>query len=439
MIWTGSIGPPTGHATAEDLAAADWTLPDRMAAALGRARLDAAPDTRLAALSGGQRTRAALASLVFANPDFLLLDEPTNNLDRAGRAAVTDLLGTWRGGAVVISHDRALLDVLDATAELTPKGLTRYGGNWSFYRAQKDRELAAVAHDLSEAEKTVRQTAQAAQKRTERQARRDGAGRRQRAKADQPKILLNAMRERSETTAGTNARLADDRLRHAREAAAEARTRIEAIAPFSVDLPATGLPPGRMVLHVDQVTAGHTPGRPVLRDVSLTLTGPERVAVTGANGSGKTTLLNVIAGRHRPWSGDVRVPVPFVLLDQQVGILEPASSIRDNYRRLNPDTEENECRAALARFRFRADAPLQSAGSLSGGELLRAGLACTLGRTPLVILDEPTNHLDLWSIEAVEAGLSAFDGALLVVSHDETFLDAIGIQRRLVLPPLDTD
>ena len=129
----------------------------------------------------------------------------------------------------------------------------------------------------------------------------------------------------------------------------------------------------------------------------------------------------------------------FAMLDQRVSLLDPAMSIRDNFRRLNPGADENACRAALARFMFRADAALQLVGNLSGGQLLRAGLACVLGGTKppsLLILDEPTNHLDVDSIEAVEAGLRAYDGALLIVSHDEAFLEAVGISSRLELPSL---
>jgi ATPase subunit of ABC transporter with duplicated ATPase domains len=131
----------------------------------------------------------------------------------------------------------------------------------------------------------------------------------------------------------------------------------------------------------------------------------------------------------------------FALLDQRVSLLDPSLSIRDNFQRINRRADENTCRAALARFMFRADAALQIVSRLSGGQLLRAGLACVLGgATPpaLLILDEPTNHLDIDSIEAVEAGLRAYDGALLVVSHDEAFLEAIGISRRLELSPRDS-
>jgi ATPase subunit of ABC transporter with duplicated ATPase domains len=167
------------------------------------------------------------------------------------------------------------------------------------------------------------------------------------------------------------------------------------------------------------------------------MTGPERVAIVGPNGSGKTTLLALVTGKLQPWTGSVRVISDVAMLDQSMDVLDPAASIRDNFRRINPDADENACRAALARFMFRADAALATVSSLSGGQLLRAGLACVLGgeRLPqLLILDEPTNHLDIESVEAVEAGLRSYDGALLVVSHDEAFLKSINVSRRLELP-----
>jgi ATPase subunit of ABC transporter with duplicated ATPase domains len=191
-----------------------------------------------------------------------------------------------------------------------------------------------------------------------------------------------------------------------------------------------------MVLSVEGASVGHAPERPILRDLSVSITGPERVAIVGPNGSGKTTLLALVTGQLQPWSGSVRIFTDFALFDQRVSLLDPTTSIRDNFRRINPAADENACRASLARFMFRADAALQLVSTLSGGQLLRAGLACVLGgpQPPaLLILDEPTNHLDIDSIEAVEAGLRAYDGALLIVSHDEAFLEAIGITRRLDL------
>ena len=423
-----------GDADADALAHADWTVEARMMAALGRLDLLAGPETLLSTLSGGQQTRMGLAALVFSESDFILLDEPTNNLDRDGRRAVIDLLADWRTGAIVVSHDRELLETMDAIVELSGRGATRYGGSFSHYRDRKALELAAARHDLADAERRVTEVAERAQATAERKARKDRAGQRKRARGDIPRIQLNTLRNRSEATGGKNARLAERRREQAIDDATAARQRIEVLQPLTVAVPATGLPAAKTVLRIDSASAGYD-DRPVLRDLSFAITGPERIAVTGPNGSGKTTLLALITGRLAPWTGAVRLMTGFAMLDQQVGLLDPSTSIRDNFRRLNPEADENACRASLARFMFRADAALQIVASLSGGQLLRAALACVLGVAPpqLLILDEPTNNLDLDSIAAVEAGLRAYDGALLVVSHDEAFLEAIGISRRLDL------
>ncbi|TCM77869.1 ABC-F family ATP-binding cassette domain-containing protein [Rhizobium sp. BK068] len=425
-----------GEATADEIAVADWTVEARIAAALERAGLDAQPETLLASLSGGQRTRAALAALVFSNPDFLILDEPTNNLDRDGREAVIALLAGWRAGTIVVSHDRELLETMDAIVEITTLGARRYGGNWSAFRERKALELAAAEHGLADAERRVADVVRSAQVTAERQARSDRNGRKKAARGDMPRIVAGGLKRAAENTSGNKVRLGERRREEAMEEASAARQRIEILQPFSAQLAPTGLPPGRDVLRLDGVTAGYGPGEPIIRNLSFAMTGPDRVAIAGPNGSGKTTLLALITGTLQPWSGTVAVMTGFSLFDQSVSLLDRSLSIRENFRNLNPDANENACHAALARFMFRADAALQQVSTLSGGQLLRAGLACVLGgaKPPLLILDEPTNHLDIDSLAAVEAGLQAYDGALLVVSHDEVFLENIDISRRLQLP-----
>lgn len=426
----------TGVATVNELAEADWTLEARLAATLARVGLDAVAETKLASLSGGQRTRAAMAGAVLTDPDFLLLDEPTNNLDRDGRAALLEMLASWRAGAIIVSHDRALLEAMDTIVEMTSLGVTCYGGNWSHYHERKAIELAAAHHGLKIAERQLDEIERKAQVGRERKQRRDATGSRKGARGDMPRILAGARKERAENSGGENARLAERQRTEALAAATLAREQIERVEPMTVSLAPTGLPVGKVVLKLDCVTAGYDPKLPVLHDVSLVLTGPERVAIIGPNGSGKTTLLTLIAGKIEPWSGTMSRVARFAMLDQTAAILDPARSIAENYDNLHPGIDAFACRSALAKFRFRADAALQRVGTLSGGEMLRAGLACVLGGSnppELLILDEPTNHLDLDSIAAIEAALSAFDGALLVVSHDEAFLEAIGTSRRVAL------
>lgn len=425
-----------GLADADELAEADWTLPVRIEAALLRCGLSAGPQTPLAALSGGQRSRAALASLILAEPDFLLLDEPTNNLDRDGRRAVIDLMRGWTGGAIIVSHDRELLEEMNAIVELSVLGAFRSSGNYSVFRQRKEAELAAAARDLAHAAQTVSDATRRAQQATERKARKDSAGHRARARGDQPKILMDAAKGRAEASGGAGRRLREARREAADEALSAAREKIEVLQPLRMDIPPTGLASGRTVLRLDGVTGGYDGARPVIRDLSLTINGPERIVIAGPNGSGKTTLLKIITGQVTPQRGEVNLMVPWALLDQHVGLLDSACTLRDNFLHLNPSADGHAAHAALARFGFRASDALRRAGELSGGERLRAGLACALGAMPppmLLILDEPTNHLDLDGVAALEAAVNAYDGALVVISHDQAFLESLAPDRTIRL------
>ncbi len=425
-----------GRASAQEVAEADWTLPARIEAALVRCGLGVEPQTPLAVLSGGQRSRASLAALIFAEPDFLLLDEPTNNLDGEGRRAVIEVVKGWRGGVIIASHDRDLLEEMDAIVELTTLGATRYGGNYSAFRALKDAQLEAAARDLAHAEKTSKNTARRAQQAAERKARKDSAGHKSRAKGGQPKVQLDAAKERAEASLGAGVRLREARQDASDKALTAAREKIEVLQPLRMDIPSSGLASGKTVLRLTGLSGGYDPARPIIRDLSLTLTGPERVVLSGPNGSGKTTLLKLVAGEIAPHSGLAEVMVPFALLDQHVTLLDPARTLHDNFRHLNPEAQTHTAHSALARFGFRAGDALRRAGDLSGGERLRAGLACTLAATPapmLLMLDEPTNHLDLEGIAALEAALEAYDGAVLAISHDAAFLRALAPDRTVKL------
>ena len=420
----------------EDFAEADWTLPGRVAAALaevGLSRWDASCPA--AELSGGQMTRAALAGLLVAAPDVILLDEPTNNLDAAARSLLADVLRRWKGGAVAVSHDRALLRGMDRIVELSSLGATSYGGGYDLYAERKAAEVAAAEHDLEAADRQVRQAAREAQVARERKARRDAAGRRFAAKGSEPKILLGAQAERAELSGARDNRLADRAAHDAAQAREAADAKVERLRRLAFDLPSCGLPAGRAVLEFDGVGFAYPDGPPVLSDLSFRLAGPERVAVIGGNGAGKSTLIRLATSVLAPTVGTVMRGVPAALLDQRAAVLDETQTILENFRRLNPAAGQNEAHAALARFLFRNVAAHQVVATLSGGERLRAALACVMSADPpqLLILDEPTNHLDLDSVQAVEAALAGYDGALLIASHDEDFLEAVGVERRIVL------
>lgn len=427
-----------GEGTEADFAEADWALEGRLEQALAGVDLAGLDLQRPAAsLSGGQVTRASLAGLLAAEPDLLLLDEPTNNLDAAARDLVADVLRTWKGGAVVVSHDRTLLRQMDRIVELSSLGAQVFGGDYDLYVQRKAEAERAAARELADAEKQVARVAREVQVAAERKQRKDAAGKRTRARNDAPKILLDARQQRAETS-GARALHVADRLRaEASEALADADARVERVRRLTFDLPPSGLAPGKLVAGVEDIAFAWPGGAPVLKGVSLRIVGPERVAASGPNGSGKTTLIRLIAGELTPTGGKVIRGVKAAFLDQQTALLGDDATLVAAFRRLNPRSSENAARAALARFLFRNTAAEKPVAALSGGERLRAALACVLlGDEPpqLLILDEPTNHLDLDSIGAVEAALAGYDGALLVVSHDRDFLEAVGIQREIVLP-----
>jgi len=428
-----------GRGGEDDLNLADWTLETRLHAALAEVGLSGlALERQAETLSGGERTRVRLAALLLGGPDLLVLDEPTNHLDAEGRNAVADLLARWKGGAVVVSHDRALLRGMDRIVELTGLGARTGGGGWDAFVARRDAERAAAARDLAVAERAVDAAAREARSAVEKKARRDRAGRAFAASGSAPKIVLAMMAERAENSGAGERRMAARKVAEAEAGLAEARERIERVRTLSVPMPPTGLAAGRMMLELIEATWEAPGGGRVVGPLSLRLTGPERVAISGANGSGKTTLLRLIAGALTPTSGSVSRPVPAALLDQEPAILRPEETLLQAWRRLNPSGTTNDAQAALARFLFRNAAAHRTVGTLSGGERLRAALACVMtGPSPpqLLLLDEPTNHLDLESIEAVEAALAAYDGALIVVTHDRDFLEGVGIDREIALRP----
>lgn len=427
-----------GDGNEVDLERADWSLASRIDAALADVGLDDIDHDRLmGTLSGGERTRIGIARLLIEAPDLLLLDEPTNNLDAEGRAAIHRLIAGWRGGVLVASHDRQLLEMMDRIVELTPVGVRIIGGGWSAFAAAREAELARASGTLERADARLREVKRDLQRQREAKARRDKAGRAFAASGSAPKILLGGRAERAENSGGRSQRLAERMMAEVTGQAEQARRKVEVLTPLSMALPPTGLGAGTDLLTMEEVVV--RAGERRFGPWTLRIRGPRRIAITGRNGAGKTTLLKAAIGAIAPTGGTIRrAEGRIAMLDQHVGLLDPADSIVGNFRRLNPTLGAMDAHAACARFAFRNRDAAKAVATLSGGERLRAGLACTLaGQRPpwLLLLDEPTNHLDLPSIELLEQALRDFDGALLVVSHDPAFLEAIGIERMFAVDP----
>ncbi len=428
----------TGRAHKHDLDLANWSLPADAEAALAKVGLDDLPlDRPLTTLSGGQRARVMLASAWISAPNILLMDEPTNNLDHEGREAVYALMRDWPGGLVVASHDRALLERVDRILALENTGWRLFGGNWSAYAADRDarRDRAEAAYNRAEVQlRAVYRSREQAEARLARRAR---SGKAMRQDGSQPKMLLDAMKAKSEAT---GARLSGEAARRAeaaqatRDTADAARTRRPKL---NVKAPSVEAPQGRVMLAFEGVSFAYG-AAPVIDGLSFVVHGGERIALEGPNGCGKTTVLRLAEGRLSATTGEIRRGRGrLARLDQMVSDLDPALSAVEALRARYSDLTANDAHAALAQFDLRGEASEKPASVLSGGERLRVGLAGVLGGEPpaVLILDEPTNHLDLDAIEALESALQVFQGTLIAVSHDEGFLEAMGIDRRIRLEP----
>jgi ATPase subunit of ABC transporter with duplicated ATPase domains len=411
-----------------------WDLYDRIEKALelvGLGPLD--PLRSYQTLSGGEQTRLRFARILLARPDFVLLDEPTNHLDLEGRAFVE------AGGLVVCGHDRTLLERMDQIALLDPQGLHFYGGSYSFYREQIAVERAAAERQLLDAKKEHRLARERAQRVREKQEQRQASGKRAGRRTGIGKMAAGNLQRASQASAG---RLGDRHAEKVDETAGAVREARQAVVrddPIAIDLSYTEVPARKRLVSLRGVNVRFSGQEDDLwpAPLDLSIVGPERIAMTGLNGTGKSTFLHLVDGKQDLTRGSRSIGARSVaFLDQQVSDLDPQASLLESARRAAPERTEYEIRLLLARFLFDGDAVDKPVGVLSGGERMRAGLACILCRDQapdLLLLDEPTNNLDISSVEEITAVLNAYRGALLVVSHDEAFLEEIGVTRRINL------
>ncbi|MBG6066532.1 ribosomal protection-like ABC-F family protein [Micromonospora ureilytica] len=417
----------------------DWDIEERTRSELDRLGLgELSLDRRLHTLSGGQVVSLGLAAQLLRRPDVLLLDEPTNNLDVEARHQLYDVLTDWSGCLLLVSHDRELLDRMDRIAELDQGEIRWYGGNFTAYTEAVQAAREVAESNLRNAEQEVKREKREMQQARERADRRASNASKNLKNAGLARIVAGGLKRSAQESAGKAQETHAGRLGQAKARLDEAGRAVRDEDRITVDLPDTSVPGGRTVFSGQGMRARFDD-----RDLfggdgaDLVIRGPERIALTGANGVGKSTLLRLVNGDLDPAGGEIRrADGRIAYLSQRLDLLDLDRTVAENFAAYAPNLPDAKRMNLLARFLFRGARVNLPVGVLSGGERLRATLACVLCAEPapqLLLLDEPTNNLDLVSVGQLESALSAYQGAFVVVSHDERFLAEIGVQRWLRL------
>ncbi|QDK37391.1 ABC-F family ATP-binding cassette domain-containing protein [Bdellovibrio sp. NC01] len=398
---------------------------------------DIAFERKLQHLSGGEWTRLRIAKALANLNGLLILDEPTNNLDREGRTFIEEFVRNFHGPLLVISHDRELLNRVDCVLELSNQGVSTYGGNFAFYEEEKERERAIEAQTLDRLRREKKKLEHEHVEKLAMQDKRMRQGAKKAAQGGIPKILLGGRKRRAQETMGRINSHESDRVESKQAEFSDFFYNMKQESRLGLQLQETSIPSSKMVFEIQDCNFAYGEGENLwIENLNLTMKGPHRWALAGRNGAGKSTLLKLLlsdglkpAGRLQ---GSLKLgSVAYAVLDQEYAILDHELSVIENVQ-ASSTRSEIEIRNELSRFQFTKELPLQKVKHLSGGEKLKAALAKILLANPapqFLILDEPTNNLDLQSLDVLEKALCDFEGALLVISHDQYFLQAIGVEQ----------
>ena len=453
----------------------DWNIEERSIAALdlwGLGQFTLSYPMNL--LSGGEKTRVFLAGMDIHHPSVVLMDEPTNHLDSSGRQRLYDWVEKCRSTLLVVSHDRTLLNLLPEICELEKHQINYYGGNYEFYKEQKTLMQEALQQRIEEKEKALRIARKVARETVERRDKQNVRGEKNNIKKGVPRIVLNALQGKSEKSTSKLNSTHQEKAEKLTDERNQLRSSLSPTATLKTDFNSSSLHTGKILVTAKEINFGYHPNSinshiqmnneanladtgnhssPDSNDIqdnsdfkqqlwqtpiSFQLKSGDRLRIEGANGSGKTTLLKLITGQLQPQEGNLtRMEFTYVYLNQEYSIIDDRNSILEQaYAFNNRNLPEHEIKIILNRYLFPASEWDKSCRKLSGGEKMRLAFCCLMisNNTPdMFILDEPTNNLDIQSIEIITATIKNYTGTVIAISHDDYFIQEIGIEQRILL------
>lgn len=416
----------------------DWDIENRVKKVLEKWELGNIDETRLlGSLSGGQKTRVFLSAMDMNSPYLVLLDEPSNHLDVRTRRKLYDMILQSKSTMLIVSHDRALLNLMNKTLELNEKGIEVFGGNFDFYQQKKMEKVSALRARLNGQSKALRESERKAKDMGSQRAQQELRGRSAGLSNSLPRIIAGGLKNKAERSTARMLNAHEEKIASLVDNIEEIKAQIEEYETLKLEIKTPELIHGELLIDIEDINFSYG-DRSLWNNLSFQIRSGERVQIEGENGSGKTTLLKIITGELQPFEGACNsTAFSYFYLDQNYSMIDPALSIYEQIQAYNKrGLEEHELKELLVYSQFDPEWFDRKCAGLSGGERMKLSLSCLLvsNEAPhVLILDEPTNNLDVQSLEVLTLAVKNFEGTLLVISHDEYFIREIGIDYSISL------
>jgi len=387
-------------------------------------------------LSGGEKSKVHLAGLLIHNPDILLLDEPTNHLDENTRRKFYDYIVDSKATIIAVSHDVTLLNLLEVVYELSAKGIKRYGGNYSFYKEQKDIEKQALTRRIDSEQKALRLAETMARKSKERQDKRAVRG--GKMVSGIPRIALNGRKAKGENTESKLAEKHSQIIGRSQQKLADLKQQQQRENELKIDIENAQLHKNKILVAAMGVNLAYRNSPIWQHSLDIEIRSGERIQIVGNNGTGKTSLTKLLTGELLPTRGTIkRADFTHIYLEQDYNQVNKNATILELAQEYNKNNiPDHEVKLKLNRALFPKETWDKSCQTLSGGERMRLCFCCLMisNNVPdVLVLDEPTNNLDLSSLSILTDTIKSYKGTLIVISHDNYFIEEIGITRVITL------
>ncbi|MCU7618536.1 ATP-binding cassette domain-containing protein [Chryseobacterium sp. PBS4-4] len=417
----------------------DWDIEERCQIALQHWKLENLDlNQTLESLSGGQKTKVFLAGIQINQPEIILLDEPTNHLDLEGRNLLYDFIEKTNSTVVIVSHDRALLNLVNTIFELSNQGISTYGGNYDFYAEQKEIENEALQNDIHSKERALKKAKEKERETLERKQKLDARGKGKQEKSGVARIMMNTLRNNAEKNSSKLKSIHAEKINDISGDLRDLRSSVRNADQMKVNFNDSNLHSGKILISAEEINFKYDEKNLWKENLNLEIRSGDRISIKGSNGSGKTTLIKLLLGDLQPSVGTIsKADFQTIYIDQEYSLIDKNAMVYDFAQQFNDSSmPESEVKTLLSRFLFGKESWDKKCDVLSGGERLRlllCGLSISNKAPDMMILDEPTNNLDLQNVKILTNSIKDYHGTLVVISHDGVFLEEIGVKIEVLL------